>query len=219
MENIRGNGSETKAVPTLETMPDESQSDVGHLLPAGLVPEANVSTRWITPQALLLALILIAWELFVDHIYLKLHGMSLYGILFNSDQIRVLQFVTADKTFGPAVEIVAWSGTAVIVRRLVKLARDARDAHVYLRRDLLDAIADYAESIFLTFMLMALLSVPKITLGTGIDLSLKEASIDVVIALASILGWSVRETRQLLGRIFRLLFVGHGFQNGGISAV
>jgi hypothetical protein len=197
--------------------PDESDTGLDRLGPAPLATSSGTSQRWVALQAVLDTALLIAWELAVMNIYLRLHGIKPWVILSQGEPLSALRFVTSDKTLGLGVEIFAWAGTAVVVRRLVKVARDAKGGHANLRQDLMDFIADYAESIFLTFLLMALLRVPKITLGTGIDLSLNEASVDVVIALASLLGWSVRETRILLSRLFRVVFSGHGMQGSGAN--
>jgi hypothetical protein len=214
MKDFRGNGSQVQQAASLDAVDERRVPNVESAQPVYTKLQSGILFIMHALPTVLFATFLVLWQVILMHFYFRIHGASLFGIMTGREPIPVLRYATDDKTLGPLVEIIAWAGTAVLVRRLTKLARDMRSGAVETQRDFLDAIADFAESVFVSFMLMALLSVPKITFGTGIDLSLKEASIDVVIALACILGWSVRETRLLVGQIFRLLFTGHGLPNG-----
>lgn len=165
----------------------------------------NRSSMRTAMEIISMLAVLLAWEIVLINYYFHLHGVDLKSVIFHSYAIPALEFITADPIVALLVEVVAWAGTAVVVRRVSKLARDARKGKFNFAKCLTDFISDFVESVFLTYLLVQLLRIPKITLGTGINISLAGASIDVIITFACVLGWSVHETRILLTRVLHVL--------------
>ena len=174
--------------------------------------EGNARTRlpgWLDEiKALIIAGMYICAECALVKSYLALHGIDLNSVVLAGAAIPALRFVSPDQILGPAVEIIAAAGTAVIVRRLVRLGREAKTGQVRVGQELIDFIADFAESVFLANLLIALFRIPKVTLGSGINISLDDASIWVILTLAGVLGWNIRETRALFARMLRTVVAG-----------
>jgi hypothetical protein len=160
-------------------------------------------------EGILLATLLIMFEVGIMNIYVRLHGSNLHDVLFEGNPIPKWEFVSSDRMLGITIEAIAWAGTAVVVRRLVRLARNARAGKISIFQDLLGGVADYTESIFLTVMVLFLLGLPKLTLGTGVNVSLNDANIDMIIALCCILGWFVGRTRGTLTSFTRNMLGDH----------
>ena len=113
-----------------------------------------------------------------------------FAAMFRPDGVRLdrFDFVPGDGYFPMALEILYWVSVGVIVKRLRLAGQDARQTDFDLIEYFNEAFSEWLTAPLLAVFALYFLSALRVELTSDLTLSLKDAKIELIIAVSFVLG-------------------------------
>lgn len=175
-------------------------------LPVQAQPESNTSSRVKADRKeYLKGLIFFAlmWLnlVFLSYFYYLLHGVNFFQVLAQRKTISSFDFVGENaNVFSVGVEIVYWTLFGVICQMAYRSGREIIDGEFDFWKSMFYWIGINMYALGIAIAVIFSLEIISLSIG-GIDITLANAPIEVIITIAFILGFYSEEARQLLGKL------------------